>query len=292
MLWSSLKATALGIVLAVPSVMSISTPLPAQTADPGLGGTSQLGQIAELLMIDDLLAVVRQEGVTNTAEMDADLLAGGGGASWVEAVSQVYDPAAMRAQFDLGFSAALQGDAETQAAMLAFFDTPLGRKILRLEIEARRSLLEPDIEDAAAAVWQAARGDAPARVAQLEGLVIASDLIESNVMGALNANLAFFRGLEKGGGFDAPMTESDMLAAVWQQEGDIRKETVKWLYPYLYMAYQPLSDAELDQYLAFSTSAAGKRANAALFAGFDVVFAAVSQNLGLAAAGLMNGDDI
>ena len=104
----------------------------------------------------------------------------------------------------------------------------------------------------------------------------------------------FVRGafMAAGGAFAQPMSESDMLAEVWGQESAIRQETADWLFPFLTLAYQPLTDADLDSYIAFSVSAAGKKANAAIFAAFDAMFVHVSQELGQSAARLMAGQAI
>ena len=111
-------------------------------------------------------------------------------------------------------------------------------------------------------------------------------------MGAMNANLAFYRGLSESGAFPAEMTEDQMLSDVWAQEPDVRAETTDWLYPFLSLAYQPLSDDQLEAYIAFSETAAGDRLNGALFAAFDKVFTQISYDLGRAAAGQMQGEDI
>jgi hypothetical protein len=91
---------------------------------------------------------------------------------------------------------------------------------------------------------------------------------------------------------DMGLSQSDMLAEVWAQEGDLRRETEDWLYPFLNLAYQPLSIADLDAYIAFSNSAAGRAINAALFVAFDVLGKDQSRGMGLAAGKLMAGQDI
>ena len=58
------------------------------------------------------------------------------------------------------------------------------------------------------------------------------------------------------------------------------------------MAYQPLSDADLTAYIDFSATAEGRMLNAALFASFDVLFVAVSEELGFAAARFAQGEDL
>jgi hypothetical protein len=99
--------------------------------------------------------------------------------------------------------------------------------------------------------------------------------------------------MSDGGAFDdAQMTEAEMLADVWSQEPDIRAETEGWLYPFLALAYEPLSDADIEAYLAFSESQAGQAMNAALFAAFDKVFSDISRDLGRAVAEMLSGRDI
>ena len=70
------------------------------------------------------------------------------------------------------------------------------------------------------------------------------------------------------------------------------EETEDWLFPFLALSYAPLSDAELQGYIDFSRTAAGKKMNTALFAAFDAVFVQISRDLGRAVAQQMTGDDI
>lgn len=83
-----------------------------------------------------------------------------------------------------------------------------------------------------------------------------------------------------------------MLAEVWKGETKARQETVDWLLPFLTLAYQPLTDAELQDYIDFSETPAGKKVNAAMFAAFDQMFATISQDLGRTVARQMAGQDI
>jgi hypothetical protein len=134
--------------------------------------------------------------------------------------------------------------------------------------------------------------DMDPRLALIRDFAVAGDLIEMNVAGAMNANLAFYQGMADSGGAAAEMTEEEILSDVWGQEPQVRADTEEWLFPYLVMAYEPLSDEDLEAYTAFWESAAGKRLNTALFAAFDVVFTDISRDLGRAAARQMQGDDI
>ena len=111
-------------------------------------------------------------------------------------------------------------------------------------------------------------------------------------MGAMNASYAFYNGMIDGQAFDFELTEDEILRDVWSQEAEIRLDTQEWLYGYLMRAYAPLSDDDLQAYIDFSATKAGRVLNAALFAGFDEVFTNVSKALGLSAAGFMQGEDL
>lgn len=251
-----------------------------------------IAALSDLLDINSLIEVMRDEGRENAMSVDTDLLNGQGGAAWLVAVDKVYDPAKLRRDFDTALAQKLDGAADVQAAMVDFFGSDLGKRIVGLEVAARRTLMDDTAEAAAKTAWAAELDNNTPRAARIEHYAQSNDLIESNVMGALNSNLAFFQGLSRGGGFDKPMPESEMLSQVWAQEDAIRTDTADWLYPFLMLAYQPLSDAELDKYIAFSDSAAGKKINAAIFAAFDSVFVQISHDLGRSAATLMTGEDI
>lgn len=263
--------------------------LHAQTAPAPQISAADLSRI---LMIPGIIGVMRAEGLDYGRTLGDEMFPDRGGPAWQATVALVYDEAAMLGRFETAFATALAGDPATMAAVGAYFDTPLGQRILTLEIEARRALMDKAVEEAArlrAAEMTAA--DDP-RMAALRDFVAENDLIEANVQGALNANLGFYQGMAEAGAFGGEMTEDQMLADVWGQEAEVRTETEVWLLPFLALAYGPLSDAELQGYTGFSRTPAGRKMNTALFAAFDVVFVQISRDLGRAVARQMTGDDI
>ncbi|MCA3508853.1 MAG: DUF2059 domain-containing protein [Rhodobacter sp.] len=260
-------------------------PLRAASADPAA--------LLTTLRIPEMIAVMQDEGIAYGDELEEQLFPGAGGARWDEAVARVYDEPALLERFQSAFAARLAADPQAMDQIVGFFGTDRGQQILILEIEARRALLDEAVEEAAAVSVDDMRARYDPRLALLERFATANDLIEQNVSGALNANFAFYQGMSDGGAFDgAKMTEADMLAEVWAQEPDIRAETESWLYPFLALAYKPLSDADVEAYLAFSESEAGRAMNAAMFAAFDEVFREISRDLGRAAAEMLSGRDI
>lgn len=248
--------------------------------------------LSDALHIGEVIEVMRLEGLDYGRQMESELFPGVGGADWRRIVALIYDAQTMRRRFDATLEAELGADEATKAATMAFFDSERGRRILGLEVEARRSLLDSAVEDAARLRVEEMEARNDARLDLLRRFAEANDLIESNVLGALNANLAFFQGMAEVGGLSEEMTEDQMLRDVWAQEDDIRQETADWLYPYLALSYGPLGDEDLEDYLAFSQTPAGQRLNVALFAAFDSVFTAISRDLGRAAARQMMGKDI
>jgi hypothetical protein len=90
-----------------------------------------------------------------------------------------------------------------------------------------------------------------------------------------------------GGAFPAEMTESDILSDVWAQEPEIRANTEEWIYSFLIMAYDPVAPEDIEAYIAFSETDAGRAANRAIFAAFDGMFEDISLALGRAAARYM-----
>jgi hypothetical protein len=267
------------------AVLLSALPLRAQTSDPE--------SVLQTLRIPEMIAVMQDEGIAYGDDLEEQLFPGAGGARWDGIVAGIYDEPALLQRFQSAFSARLAADPQAMDEIVAFFATDRGQRILSLEIAARRALLDEAAEEAAAVSVDDMRARDDPRLAVLERFAAANDLIEQNVSGALNANFAFYQGMSDGGAFDAAkMTEADMLADVWSQEPEIRAETESWLYPFLALAYEPLSDADLQAYLAFSESGASRAMNAAMFAAFDEVFRAISRDLGRAAAEMLSGQDI
>lgn len=292
------RGVTLALALGVAAVGVMGLPPQAVAQEAGQAEAAPAAVAAEVLaltqtmQLGDLVGILRQEGIDYGTQLETDMFPGAGGQGWQATLGLIYDGQRMEEALVASLTQELAKSPDDIAAMQGFFGSDLGQKVLKLEIEARRTLLDDDAEEAARIAWQDMGSGETARVEQLERFVAANDLIESNVMGALNASLAFYQGMQEGGAFGGEMTEEQMLTDVWGQEGDVRQQTAEWLYPYLTLSYGPLSDEELDSYIAFSESPEGQVLNAALFAAFDDVFTPISKALGLAVARQMAGQDI
>jgi hypothetical protein len=248
---------------------------------------AELDALFDAIGTPELIEIMQVEGIDQSDEIRESMFPQRA-RGWQPIVASIYDTQRMRDGFRAAFDAELADSDVTP--LLEFFASELGRGIIALELSAREALLDEDVEEAAKEAFADLETKDPERRAAIEAFVDDNDLIELNVAGALNASLAFYRGLADGGSFD--LTEDVILSDVWEQEPAIRAETTGWMLPYLAMAYEPLSDDELETYRALSLSEAGRDLNRALFAGFDTVFNRISYSLGSAASRFMQGDDI
>jgi len=240
--------------------------------------------------LPQVIEIMRQEGQGYGDTLEEDLFPGRGGVRWAATVEEIYNVDRMSEAVRIAFDSDLA--AADLAPMISFFDSPLGQRIVELEVSARRAMLEPSVDEASReALADMIEADDP-RLELLRAFSDANELIETNVTGAMNANYAFYTGLATGGAFNGTLTEEDILADVWSQEPTIRDDTEEWLFSYLAMAYQPLSDDDLQAYIAFSETDAGRALNLALFAAFDEMFVAVSLALGQAASEFFVGQEL
>ncbi|MEZ5779470.1 MAG: DUF2059 domain-containing protein [Paracoccaceae bacterium] len=271
------------------AAVAVSAVLALPRAGLAAADTAALG---EALHLAEVFEVMAEEGRAYGAELEAEMFPGGGGASWQNAVSGIYSVDRMLPDFNGVFAAELERSGADTGAILEFFRSDLGQEVTTLEISARRALLDEGVEEASRLKLDEMRAEGSRRLALVEDFVRANDLVETNVVGALNANYAFYQGLADADALIGEMTESDMLREVWTQEDSIREETDLWIHSYLAMAYTPLSDDDLKAYIEFSRSQAGQDLNRALFAGFDAVFVDVSRDLGRAAGAVLAGQDL
>lgn len=280
------------IVSLAPLSLGLMAPVPAMAGSPAAVDAGRISGLAAQMQLGPLLAVVREEGLAYGAMLDQDLLAGSGGVPWRAEVARIYDPARAQGLVESGLQAAFTADPEALAAAEAFYASDLGGKVARLEVEARRAFLDPAVKDAATVAWQDMLEKRDPRAARIVDLVAATGLVDRNVEGTLNANLALMRGMVEGGTGTSRVTEADILAHVSGQENAARAAAEAWLYPYMALAYQPLSDADFAAYADFLTSPAGRKVNDAAFSAFDGFYARISHDLGLAAASRIAGQDI
>ncbi len=237
------------------------------------------------MRVDEFMAVIREEGLGYGADLEADLFDGKGGAAWQAELEAIYDGDRMVRGLRLALEDAVANKDIGPAT--AFFSTGLGARAIGLELSARRALLEPGIEAASHAALDDMIASGDPRLELITRFSDANDLVENNIVGALNGNYAFLKAITAGGQGPYVGNSSAILGDVWAQEPEVRSDTKRWVLSYFGFAYGPLSDAELEALIEFSESGPGRAVNAAFFAAFDVLFTEMSAQLGAAAARFM-----
>lgn len=270
------------ITAATFAVSMLASPATAQTADAQ--------DLFDALGMPDIIDIMREEGVGYGAQIGTDLFPNQVTQAWSAAVQTIYDADMMHGSVNATFIEALDGKDVTP--MVDFFTTEPGRTMVSLEISARRALMDDAVDTASKDAARIAMSDNTDRFQLVDTFVQTNDLIETNVVGAMNSNVAFYSGLMAGGAFDATLTQEQILDDVWDQEAEIRANTSEWMYGFLMLAYDPVSDADLSAYTAFSASEPGIALNTALFAAFDGMFDKISFALGFEAARVMAGQDL
>ncbi|MGB7322176.1 MAG: hypothetical protein WA822_17415 [Albidovulum sp.] len=261
-------------------------------AAPIRASSVEIADISAALKIDEMFAVISEEGQASGGAIEEDMFPGAGGARWADAVRGIYATKRILPIFHDAFATALNGPKVDRDAMLSFFTSTRGARLINLELSARRALLDAGVEEASRETLEIMRAEGDPRLDLIETFVEVNDLVEANVSGMLNANYAFFQGLNDARSLGPEMDDGSVLAEIWQQEAAIRDEMDIWIHSYLALAYAPVSDADLRAYIDFSRTEPGQHLNRALFAGFDAVLIDISRQLGRAAGAAAAGQDL
>lgn len=272
-----LRTLAAAVLLAAPGI-ALAQPSP------------RVAPVFDALGIGELLEIMREEGLGYGDDLEADLFPGKGRDAWDASVAAIYALPRMEAAIAEGLDAGLS-DSDI-AGVLEFFASDAGRKIVGLEVAARRAMLDEGVEESAREGWQALEAEGGRRWEQLIEFAERNDLVESNVAGAMTSNYEFYTGLADGNAFDYELTEDQILSDVWSQEESIREDTVDWVFSFTSLAYQPLTEDEFQRYIDFAGTPEGQALNTALFQAFNQLFADISRDLGLAASRYLAGQDI
>ena len=119
-------------------------------------------------------------------------------------MATIYDGEVMHDTARAEFNAVMEG--ADVASMLAFFQSEPGQSIIELEVSARRALLDDAVDVASKEAAKIAQTDNTERFQLIVDFAAANDLVETNVAGAMNANMAFYTGLMDRGAFDDALT--------------------------------------------------------------------------------------
>ncbi|MCU4651888.1 hypothetical protein N8I71_03550 [Roseibacterium sp. SDUM158016] len=269
---------------------AVAQAVPGQSLPPLSERAPEIAEMIDAMGLRDVIAIMANEGVAAATNLESSMFPGDGGAAWAAEVNRIHGEGRMIGLFEDAFPVDAMS-AEEARTITEFFAAEPGASIALAEIAGRRAFLDPDTEELAREAFRQAVVDEDPRIELLTDFIQSNDLVERNVSGALNSNYAFYRGLLDGGAFQVEIPEELMLAEVWGQEPELRRETIEWLYSFQLSAYAGLEDSAIEAYTALSETPSGQALNAALFRAFDTLFDQLSYELGVAAAGFIAGED-
>jgi hypothetical protein len=275
------------VLLLMAGWVALAAPAAAQSA----GEVSDA--LADALGLDRMVEVVGREGEQNGEDLAAELFPDAPSGRWAAEIARIHARDALRTEVRAGFARAVAGNEDAARALLAALSEPRIARIVERELAAREIIGEPEVEDLAAIAFEELQAEGDPLIGVIERIVLANDLVERNVMGAMNASLAFYRGVAEGGGMPgAVMSEAEMLAEVQGQEDAMRAEIEGWLYPYLVLAYRDLPLADLEAYADLAATPEGQFLNRMLFEVFDTLFERLSRETGRAAGRFLASSDL
>ncbi len=235
-----------------------------------------MDDLVDALRIDDLMKIVRDEGLANAADILPRAPSGEISDSVMQAAIDTFDAETMQAEMRAALAAHL--DTDKMAEVTAFFRSEAGKTLVNMELSARRAIMDSDIEEVARSNWENRREDKDAHIEAIRRYAQVNDLVERNTAGAMIARYEFLQGLAYGSG--KAIDEDAALADIWEREREILVDTESWLMGYLLLAYGPVPTDAVKAYTTFSLRPAGEALNLALFDGFEVTYRRISYELG------------
>lgn len=247
--------------------------------------------VSRAYLLPELFEIMASEGRNSVLADGAIPLQGRALADFERDVARIYDHDTMHDAFLATLTADLDSAPDVVQDALEFAQTDLGKRVLRLEISAREALLDDEVDQIARMTLEEARTDPAQRLEMIRARVDANDLIELNVSLGLNTSYAYYQGMLSENAVNG-LDSEQLLFLVWAQEPEIRADIEDWIESYFMMAYQPLSDDELQAYIDYVSQPLAQAFNRAMFRAFDALFTDISIAVGRALGRRLNVEDL
>jgi hypothetical protein len=246
-----------------------------------------LDELVGAMRLDEVVTILVDEGRRYAATLNTDMLDGDAGSYFFSRVDEIYAPDEMVQTMRDTIREELNPVQISEAAV--FFSSDLGQTIISLENSARRALGDPAVEEMAQENAKTMDRDSD-RFHLIEEYIEVNDLVVRNVEGTLSSDFSFFQGMASIQ--DTGSDDRALLAELFSQREEMESDTREWLHGFLVLAYQPLTDVQMRENIAFSASETGQALNQALFVGFDRVYDRISYELGEAVGFAMQSSDL
>lgn len=251
--------------------------------------TAVYDQLYSALRLDEIVQIIKSEG-TDEANTTAKiyLKSKGQTETFRKDIEKLYDRTNISTFLLDGVANRLTED-DAQSA-LVFYSGSLGATIAQLEASARLAISDDAVESVAIEIAKAAGSKDHKRYKTLMKNIEELELVEHNMKGAFASQYGFLTELSQADDID--LSQDQILSMLSGNEQQLREEISAWLMGYSYMAYQPLSDEELDVYFDFLASTSGKALNKALFDVFNALSVEIASALGVLIAASREARDL
>lgn len=236
----------------------------------------QVDLLIDAMGMPALVEIFAIEGQESGVVLDEGMLNGQGGNVFAETVRRLYDPVRLEQELRTGMAETLNPDFAAQA--LLFFESDIGARIVDLEVQARRTLRDSDLE-------AAAKSAPTAQGAAVTDLLTTRDLIERNTNTSMEARIAFVNGM-------AVVTGNEDTPDFEAQRDAVRAETESWLRGYYALAQSPLGADDIAIYTAFWETDVGQAVDDAVFEAFGTSYTTLSFALGQAVGRLLPQNEL
>lgn len=193
----------------------------------------------------------------------------------LRAFSNAYAPTRLATDI----TAELPGQLKAAPAQdaLKWLESDLGRKITALEDAASKQASDPSVMEQAQETYQRL---SPRRAERYERLVKASEVAESSTQLLINTSIGTAYGVASTTGSTTP-PDIDAIRREIERNREEMTDTLRGQFSVLFSsAYQTLSEAELDQYIAFMESPSGRAYNKAMAAAIDKAMVKAAKDAG------------
>ena len=174
---------------------------------------------------------------------------------------------------------------EKMVNAINFYETPLGKKLIKDELITRRALKNEIKKIQAKKILNQLKYFKPNRLKLYQKIIEENNYIEDNISSSMNSNLAFYQGYSLSLPSDKQgLLEAEIISKIWKNENETRERMTEWVLGFTAFTFKDLTSKELNLYLEFSESTSGKLLNNSINYILDKAFEDQSYKLGQAFA--------
>ena len=244
---------------------------------------TEVDRLVKVLNLKELFEELKNEGVAAGIEMLKEEGRGQQSQEWSNKLNGIYSSDNLEEFFRNELLKL--GVIENIVNIIDFYETSLGKKLIKNELATRRALKNEDGKAQAKKILNQLKYFKPNRLSVYKKIIEENNYIEDNISSSMNSNLAFYQGYSLSLPSDKQgLLEAEIISKIWTNESETRKRMTEWVMGFTAYTYNDLSQNELNIFLEFSKSKPSKHLNNSINHILDKAFENQSYKLGQAFA--------